>query len=154
MKKVLPAALVFVAGLILLSKFAKGGAIATLNYNISGIRFNFSGLVPVLSINIAVQNTSNQSVLISSLAGDLYINGDHTSNISSFEPLNIPANSEAVYTITARLSLTGAISNLIDIVNGRLKATANIRFTGHINIEQLQVPVDLTYKIIPESLLK
>lgn len=153
MKKILPAALVFIAGLILLNKFAKGSAASNLTFNIAGIDFSFAGLVPTMTLSIAVQNTSSQSLTINSMAGSLYINGEYAANVSSFQQLTIPANTEQVYKINLRLSITGVINSVIDIVSGKSSDTANIRFAGTVNFENLQLPVDLTYKLIPEKLL-
>lgn len=153
MRKVIPATLVFIAGLILLNKFAKGSAASTLSFSIAGLNFSFAGLVPIVTVSIAIQNTSNQDLVINSVAGSLYINGEYTANVSSFDKLNIPANSERTYSITLRLSLTGVVNTVVDILSGASNLTANIRFAGNMNFENLQIPVDLTYKLIPEKLL-
>lgn len=153
MKKVLPLALVFIAGLFVIPKLLKGSAISTLRYILTGINFKFSGLIPYITLTIAVQNTSNQAITINSISGDLFINGEKTAAISNFQKFVIEGNSEQDITITARLDLTEIISQVIDIFSGRIKASADIRFSGYVNAENLQLPIDLTYKLIPESLL-
>ena len=106
----------------------------------------FDGPVPVAELELVVQNTSNSSLQLNSLAGNVFANGTMVGNISSFNPVNIPGNSQGSITLTIRFMLLGIVNDII-----RAFQTGNfaqdILIQGNVNAEGIPVPLALNYKI-------
>jgi len=133
--------------LLAYNAFAKGNALQTLNFypkKVSNIRID--GVTPVMTFGLAVQNVSNQSMVLHSLAGNLYANGILIGNVSSWVPTRINANSETVLQITVRLSLLGVVQDIIRAFNGD-GWQQNIEFDARANVDRYNIPIKITYKV-------
>jgi LEA14-like dessication related protein len=135
-------------GLYALSTFQKANAVQSMNLLITSVNPTFSGITPILDINILVQNPSDKSFVIHSMVGSVYVNDDYVANVSTFNQVTINPHAETVITLKARLSLAGLLDEIIDIINGTSGLQAVIRFTGKVNIDDLTIPVDIDHKII------
>ena len=127
--------------------FTKAGALQSLNFypkSITDIRFQ--GVTPVMRLGLAIQNTTNQRLIVRSLAGNLYSNTYLIGNISTFSPLAINPNSETVLQITVRLSLLGIVQDIIDAFNGN-GLQQKIVFDARANIDRYQVPINIKYTV-------
>lgn len=112
-----------------------------------GIRkFYLDGINPVLELSLGVQNTSNQSFTINSLAGDLYLSNTYLGNVSLFSPAIIRPNSETLITVKARLVLVAAAVNLYNAFKSKT-FKGSLVMDSTANIDRLQVPVDISYTI-------
>ena len=134
-------------GLFLIySLFRKSNALGNLVFyphSLKGIQFD--GITPVMTLGLAVQNTSNQSFTLRSIAGELYANSYLIGNIGSFTPQTIYPNSQSVIFINARLSLLGIVSDIINAINANT-FNQTLELQSNANIDNLQVPVDLKFK--------
>lgn len=98
-----------------------------------------------MTLGLAVQNTSNQSFTVYSLAGEVFANDYLIGNIGNFSAQTIKPNSQAVMSITCRLSLIGIVTDIITAINNK---TFNqvIELDMVANVDNLQVPIDVKYK--------
>jgi LEA14-like dessication related protein len=106
---------------------------------------HFDGATPVLTVGLVVENTSNQSMTIKSLVGNLYANGYNVGHLSAFDPQEITPNSQSVISIDIRMGLLGIVNDIIRAVQyGNF--TQDLQLTGYANVDNLQVPIDEKYK--------
>lgn len=135
------------AGTILYSLLRKKSGLTNLIFYPKNLKaFRFDGLTPVLTFGIAVQNTSNQSFTLNSFAGEVYKDTTLIGNISTFNAQTISANSEKIIYADARLSLLGIVSDLINAITNKT-FSGTLELDAHANIDNLQVPIDLKFKI-------
>lgn len=133
-------------GLIAYSFIRKTAGLSSLNFFPAGIiDFKFQGVTPVLTVGLAVQNTSNQSYTLQSLAGNIYTNTFLVGVVSDFIPVDIKANAQTIVPIQIRLSLIGAVNDIIRaITTGDI--TQDLQLRSNANIDNLQLPLTLNYK--------
>lgn len=137
--------LVFLAG-IGLYFYNQNRSAGFLEYIVKRVQLNWSGLSPILTVNIGIQNPSNTSFVVSGLAGTLYANGEPISNVSSFAEVSIPAKTEAVYPLDCRLSLIGVASDIVKIFSGGGIAQT-LKFDGTVNANGVALPITLNFTI-------
>jgi len=131
---------------ILYGLFRKGKALGNLYFypkSLKGIKFE--GVTPIMTLGLAVQNTSNQGFTMHSMAGELYANNYLIGNISQFDSYQVQPNSETVIDIKVRLSLIGIVTDIINSIKNKT-FTHTLELDSTANIDNLQVPVDLKYK--------
>jgi hypothetical protein len=120
-------------------------------------KFYFKGIAmkgsKVLA-KIAVQNPTNASAKLISLAGELYANNKLISNISSFEPKTILPNQETVLEFEFNPSVLGlvdlvrsTINNIFKLKDQRKKVGLNLKFNGTANIDGFPLPVNIEYSL-------
>ena len=143
---------VLIGGGLLLAynMFSRKVAAATLNFLPGQLkRLSTDGATPVLTIGVIIQNTSNQSYQLNSLAGNVYANNDgnvyNVGNVSTFTVQQILPNRQQEIVVDMRLSLTGIVSDLLNsIANG---FGQDIQFKGYANVDGLQIPIVINYKL-------
>jgi LEA14-like dessication related protein len=108
--------------------------------------FRFEGLTPVLTLKLAVQNTSNQSFTLKSFAGNVWANNYLVGVTSSFDAIEIKANAQTLVPIKVRLSLLGIVNDIIQAITTHSK-TVELELDSHANVDNLQVPVNIKYKV-------
>lgn len=147
MNAVLKSTLLLGGALVAYNAFAKGSALQTLNFypkSISSIKFD--GVTPVMRFGLAIQNTSNQRMVLRSFAGNLYANGLLIANVSSYNLTPVAPNAETVLMITARLSLLGIVQDIIQAFNGNgLKQ--EIELDARANIDRYNIPIKIKYSV-------
>lgn len=135
--------------LLAYNALTKGAALAQLNFypgKVTGIKFD--GSTPVLSFILTVQNTSNQNIVLRSIAGNLFANGYLIGNVASFIPVNIGPNSQTNLFLTVRLSLIGVVTDVINALNNTgLGLHQVIELQSTANVDRYQIPVNISYKI-------
>lgn len=120
-------------------------------------KFYFKGIAlkgsKVLA-KIAVQNPTNASAKLISLAGELFANGKLISNISSFETKIIAPNAETVLEFEFSPSVLGlvdfvksTITNIFKSKEQRKKIGLNLKFDGTANVDGFTLPVNITYSL-------
>jgi len=108
----------------------------------SGVTIN--GLLDYTA-SFTVQNTTNSTIVLNSLAGSLLANGTEIANINLFppQPILIPGNSQQIVNVDVK-------PNLINIPSAVLQAlqagSTPISFEaqGSANINNITVPFDIT----------
>lgn len=104
--------------------------------------FSMQGQIPVIQFNLSIQNTSSQSVVLRSVAGNLFADGVLVGNISSQGVIEIPANGSIYTRVAAQLSFLGIVNSIIDAIQDK-DTSKVLMFEGFANVDDLQVPVDL-----------
>lgn len=139
--------LVSAAAFVAYHLFRKQIAGGTLLFSPDKVRaFRFDGITPVFQIGLLVQNTSNQNFTLNSIAADVTADTYSVGNVSAFGAQVIPANSQRILLLDVRLFS-------ISIVNELIKAFQykdflwEVKVNGTANVDGLQVPLRLTYKI-------
>lgn len=135
------------AALLAYSLFRKSAGLGNLVFFPDKVqRLTFDGLTPVIVVGIGVQNTSNQSFTLKSLAGNAYSNDFLVGNIGSFIPQDIPANSQRILQVTIRMALIGVVNDIVDAFRfGNFKQALELRM--YANIDNLQVPINIKYQV-------
>ena len=108
--------------------------------------FHFSGLTPVFTLGLGAQNTSNQTFTVNSIAGNATSNGFFVGNLANFQPQLVPANKQGILLLECRLSLIGVANDLIQAFQTH-SFTQDLRIQGTVNVDNLQVPLDIKFKV-------
>lgn len=136
-----------VGGVIAYSLLRKTVGLGNLNFYPAGVKdFKFEGTKPVMTLKIAVQNTSNQTYTLHSLAGNLFANGTLAGNAKLFQDTIIAANAEGILYIRVEMFLLGILNEIIAALQGNT-ISIKLELDATANIDQLQVPINLTYQI-------
>lgn len=132
---------------VIYSLFRKRAALGTLNFFPDKIKgFRWDGMTPILMIGLGIQNTSNQSFTIHSIAGSIYCNSYYIGNLSTFTPTVIPRNSEGFIVLNARLQLIGIVNDIIEAAeNGNF--SQEIVMKAKANVDNLQIPINLKFSV-------
>lgn len=146
--------LIGIASFLGATMFLKILAAKRLNYFVQKVSFRFEGINPVMSIILGVQNPTRETITVGSIFGNLYINNNFVGTVYGFVPTTISGLSLTSFPISARLSLTGLLGEVKDIVtlitNGTFSAILNqvVSFKGSVNAEGLNMPLNFDYKVL------
>jgi len=147
----IPALIIIGGAGFLLAKLVKAGGAGSLNMVFGSVDVSCSGFLctsPIFQLNLLVQNPGNTEVVIKSLAGNVYVNGKYSGDVSFFNNLPIKANTETPFPVQVRASAISLITQAIEMIQGKEGIKAEVRLIGNVNVEGVLVPVDLIYKII------
>ncbi len=134
-------------GIILYSLFRKGAALGTLNFYPGTVKdIEFDNSVPVMTLGLVVQNTSNQYFNLNSIAGNVYANDKYVGNVSSFIVQHIPANSQTTIFLNLRMNLIGIVTDIINAFTTH-NTSQVLKLEATANIDTLQVPVNISYTV-------
>lgn len=112
----------------------------------SVVGLSMSGASPVIQVALIAQNTSNDNLLIQSLAGNVMTDKTLIGNIASFSTQSIPANSQTQILVNITLYDLGIINTIISVMQNK-NAVQDITVNGYANIGFAQVPINLTFKL-------
>lgn len=138
-------------GAFLLHTLQKAAAARTLKMFIDTIDIECGGFLctsPVVELLTVIQNPSDSDLSLKAVAGDVYLNGSYIGNASSFNIPTIKGGTQQPVTISVRLQIAQIASQLLDLVTGKTGLKGEIRFAGTATGEGVNIPVDLTYKIL------
>jgi LEA14-like dessication related protein len=99
-----------------------------------------------LQVDIGVQNPTNDSLQLTSLAGQIYVNGMSIGNISEFTPRLIAANQQTPITLTYKPSILGVGLAVLNQVNNG--GGVQIAVHGSANVNGIQLPINLNFQAI------
>lgn len=135
-----------IAGLLAIGLFAQSKAAKFLNFFIKGAALAWDAATPVLKLDVAVQNPSNQQFVVRSISGTAYLRDATAGTFSMFQTVVINPNSEAVIPLYVRLNPSGIVSDLIRMmqVGG---SGITVRLQGHVNANGFVNELSLNYKI-------
>jgi len=140
-------AVLILAGFAGLYLWNLGRAAGNLIYspgNITGLSLN--GFSPVITADLVVQNTSNISFTISSLAGNVTADGTQIGNVSDFIPVVIPPNSQGVLPLTMTLQPLGIVNEIVSIITGGV-GKSDLLIQGSVNANGSQFAFSVGYKV-------
>ena len=144
--KLLPAILLGVGGIYILSKVSAAATVNSLNFIVSGYSFNTNGLYPTINVNVTAQNVTNDSVLFNALAANAYLNGAFIGNVAGFQPVLINARSQSLIPLSILVNVTGVVSDVVSIFSGSAGSSVLLEIKGSANISGVVVPLDITYQ--------
>jgi len=130
------------AGLYLWNLSRSAGYLQYYPGNITG----FSLIPPVITVDLIVQNTSNVSFTINSLAANVTSDGTQIGNVSDFIPVTIGPNSQGPIPLTLKLLPLGIVNDIISIITGGV-GSRNILIKGTVNANGIQQPFELPFKV-------
>jgi hypothetical protein len=99
-----------------------------------------------LHVDIGVQNPTNDSLQLTSIAGQISVNGTGIGNVSDFTPTLIAANRQTPITLTYKPSLLGIGLTILNQVNSG--GGVQIGVSGSANVNGIQLPVNLNFQAI------
>lgn len=106
----------------------------------------FEGATPMADFTLQVQNTSNVTLQLYSIAGNVYDNGVLVGNLSNFNALQISPNSQTIIPIKAQFQLIGVVNDIIrSFQTGSFSRELTVN--GYANVGGVQVPVNLVFKV-------
>lgn len=135
----------------LYSKITKGAALQSLDVRIADLDVKCAGFLctqPQLSIGLLTTNPTDTEINLRSVTGNVTVNGQFIGNVTSLNNKPIPGNSQLMYPVSVSLSLGQVLSEAMSIIKGEKGIAANVRFKGTANVEGLNYPIDLGYKIV------
>lgn len=131
------------AGLYLWTLSKAAGNLIYLPGSFTGFEW---GLSPEISATLIVQNTSNLSFTINSIAANVLSDGTQVGNVKSFVPTEIPSNSEAAVPIILTMQPIGIVNEIISIMTGGVGGRTVV-ISGSVNANGLQQAFSVEYKL-------
>lgn len=129
------------------SLFRKSQAAGDLFYYPDKVyKFEFDGLTPMVTCGLRVQNTSNQSFNLYSFAANVKSDGYVVGNAFQFQPQSVNPNSESIVMVKLRLFPLSLVNEIVRAFETK-NFTKELQVDGQMNVDNLQVPVKLTYKV-------
>jgi hypothetical protein len=149
--RLLKGLLILGGGLLAWNLFSRGQAALSLNFYPGRVkRLSWSGLGPVITLELSVQNTSNHSFNVLSIAGNVYTtqNGKDflIGRVADFAPRAVAPVSVSTLDLDLSLQLTGVVQDLVNTFQSGL-AGQSIKLQAYANVDGLQVPLNYTYKL-------
>jgi hypothetical protein len=109
-------------------------------------KLTFEGMSPVLQIRVRAMNTGNVRYTLNAFAADVTANGTIVGNANFFSQQVIEPRSQVVLLVNIRLMPVAIVNDLVTAFQ-----TKNFRFkidvNGTANVNNLQLPVNLTYNV-------
>lgn len=135
------------AALVLYNFYAKGTAAQGLYFYPAAVRnIRMEGGAPTMTLGIAVQNVSNQKMVLHAFAGNLIADGYNAGNISSFTRQEINPRSQTVLLVEVKLNPIAIVQEIIQIFQYS-NFSMEIKLSAQANVDYQVVPVTLKYKI-------
>jgi hypothetical protein len=134
--------LLLVAGVVALWAYSKAHTGTHLQF----LPLNASWDGGSLHVQIGVQNPTNDSLQLQSLAGTVAINGTTAGNISDFTPALIAPNAQTPITLSYTPSIFGIVSTVVNQLNNG--GPINITVNGTANVNGIPLPVNLTFQAL------
>jgi LEA14-like dessication related protein len=100
-------------------------------------------LQPTVTVEIAVQNPTNQRITLKSIRGSVFVNDKYLANVSSFGDQVITGNSESIVKVTARPSGVGVFQSIRQLLTQPI-GTIQVRFSGSANVDGINIPIEET----------
>jgi LEA14-like dessication related protein len=98
-------------------------------------------LQPTVTVEIAVQNPTNQRITLKSISGSVFVNDKYLANVSSFGDQVITGNSESIVKVTARPSGVGVFQSVRQLLTQPI-GTIQVRFSGTANVDGINIPIE------------
>ena len=130
------------AGALWLSAKARTGK--KLQFLPTGVDISGGGL----AVAVGVQNPTNTSLTLNSFAGQVYINGVASGNVSDFTARIIQPNAQTEVVLNLVPSLFGGIQDILNLVTGSGPDGLALALKGTANVNGIPVPVNLTFQAI------
>jgi hypothetical protein len=141
MKKYLPY-IIGGAAFIGLYYITRGRAAKKLIINFKDITVgNFTGLkVPEIFVRFNIVNPTNTPLSVTSIAGQIFLNGYLFTTVQNLDKVNIAANTETIYSVKVLPPGLSALLAIFKLIKN--KQNADIEFRGTINTTGVTLPIN------------
>jgi LEA14-like dessication related protein len=99
-----------------------------------------------MSIELIVQNTNSSQLYVQSFAGNLFSNSYLIGNVSSFQQIMIPGNSQRIFIVNVKLQPLGVVNDIINAFQTG-SFTQFLKLDASANVDGVQLPVQLEFKV-------
>lgn len=119
----------------------RGRAVSATRFQLKNVGYK-SGKV---NMTIEVQNPTEASLQLNSIAGDLFANGQYVANVSSFNQVQIMPNASTPVVLSFIPSIIGIFNTIKNVILQKKKGM-DFRFVGSANLNGINFPVDSNYQ--------
>lgn len=126
-----------VVALYLISK-AKAGKKVLINFQ--SLKLGGSFLAPKVAISLLLQNPTNQTFNINSIAGSVFLNDKYIGVINLFNKKVLSPNVSEVIDIDLKLSLLQSYTAIKNIIKTKDLMTVVARVEGNANVDGIVLP--------------
>lgn len=139
MKKIIPVAVMALLtwGLLKLNTVAK------LIFAIKKISFDGNILSPSINLTLSITNSLNNSILVNSITGKLYVNEIYLGNVNMNNPTKI--NGNGISEINVRLDMV--FDGLLNTISAIFSSTKKITFAGKVLVDYVPIPIYYTTEL-------
>lgn len=146
-KNLAKAGIIGLSAFLLYKVFAKGTAVSKLNISISKINFAYAPSGLILTFMLNVSNTVAETILLNSLEGEIFFNGELLGTVNNDLQITIPASGSKIIPLSVNLFFLPSVNVITDLISGKLKGNANFEFKGIARVENFDFPVTLKYSL-------
>jgi hypothetical protein len=146
--KLLPTLALIAGGAFVLSKMATANVASRLNFVLGGISTSFSGINPIVTVNLIVQNPTSGSFTVNSIVGNVLVNGALIGNISMFTPVQIPANGQVPLPLNILLNPVQVLTDVLNLLAGTAGSQVVVIVQGTANVDNLTIPIAIQYNLL------
>jgi LEA14-like dessication related protein len=137
-------------GLFAFLAFEKSTVVSNLKFVENGLDFNMSNLLrPQINLHIGVQNPTSGSITLQSVAGSFAVNGVPSGNVSYFVPTVIAPNAQTEIVLHLAVNDAALIADLMNFINNGGKTPVKVDVEVTANINNVPVPVSLSFDALP-----
>lgn len=124
--------------------FRKGTAAQKLLVNLVDLKLSRAAnmSLPVITAYFKIINPSSTAIVLTSLAGEIFINNSPISTVQNLSNTVIPANNSITLPVTINTTIFSAAQTIFNLFKNKQKL--KIDFRGTANSEGLLVPINNT----------
>ena len=134
-----------------LQKWSKAAALQSLNIVVKNFNVSCGGFLctsPELTVNLLLQNPTDQVINLRSIIANIFVNGQYIGNANALNVKAIAANSQDVYPLTVDLQITTILGEALAILQGDKNIQAVLELKGTVNVEGINYPLNLKFKVV------
>lgn len=120
--------------------YRKVGASKNIKAILRGVKFGGNFLSPKIYVQLGIQNPTSVTVKINSFVGKLTSNNKTIADISSFQKLDIPGNSESLLNIQLEPFAIGIFSEIKRLIKTGV-TLPKFTLEGSLNVDNTTYPV-------------
>lgn len=135
-----------IGGFILLYILGRRSLAKNFNVDLKDVTAGGGLLKPYFILKFSVFNPTNQMATIKSIVGTLDFNNEALANVNSFATQVIGPTSESIISVKVTPSLLSSISQIYKLITSKTK-TAELKFVGTFNIDNVLIPVEQTLSV-------
>lgn len=131
--------LVAAAGVVLYDKIQAG---ENLSPKLKALKVNTIVFGQPLSLStiFSVKNPTDASISLNGINGMLYINDVLFSTLNSYQVATVPAKGAIDYSVQFSVSVNNTVTQIISLIQNN--QPLKVRFSGSINAEGINIPID------------
>ena len=103
-----------------------------------------------MTFELRAQNTSNQKLVVKSIAADLHIYSENKKifigDVSTFDPVEINPNSQVILELDGILQTIGIVTDLVTAFINK-SFSMEVHIDGYANVDNYQIPINEILKI-------